>query len=494
MFSAWKEPGRPLSGRLALGGVIAAVVGAVAVVPELKAERFGVGLLLTALTLACVAAASLREAGRLVQPKRSGFARVNRTGLAFGLLALVLVSVAALRDAEWVVGLAVALAVPIASYALAGGRTWVEVIGGGLALMPAGIRMASWSTRGLQGVIVPRRGLAWPVIRTGLIAAGLLAVFGALFAGADAAFGDMAAGLVPDLSIGSVLLYAAVGTVTAAVAFAAVTLAQTPPPLKALAPARPDPAGRWAWAVPIAVLDLLFLAFCSVQARVFLASDRDRILRSTGLTYAEYAREGFFQLVVVTVLVLAVLAFAVRYAPTATRGDRVTVRVLLGMLCALTLVVIAVALRRLYLYEETFGWTRLRLWVHAFELWLGLVIVLVAAAGVRWRAAWLPRAVAGSGAAAFIALAALNPDGFIAERNVTRFEQTGKIDAWYLSGLSADAVPALDRLPEPHRSCALQQIHYRLREDEPAAGANLARRKAREILEKRPAGTCYSSS
>ncbi|WP_051711907.1 DUF4153 domain-containing protein [Spirillospora albida] len=492
MFLAWKEPERPPSGRLVLGAVIAAVVGSVAVVPALRAERFGVGLLLTAITLACVAGVSLREAGRLVQPKRSGFARVNRTGLAFGLLALLLVSVAAVRDAEWVVGLAVVLAVPIASYALAGGRTWVEVIGGGLALPPAGIRMASWSARGLQGLIVPGRGRAWPVIRTALIAGALLSVFGGLFAMADAAFGDLAAGLVPDLSIGSVLLYVVVGAATAAVAFAAVTLAQTPPPLKALAPQRPAPAGRWAWAVPIAMLDLLFLAFCTVQARVFLASDRDRVLRATGLTYAEYAREGFFQLVIVTVLVLAVLAFAVRYAPTAARGDRATVRVLLGTLCALTLVVVAVALRRLYLYEETFGWTRLRLWVHAFELWLGLVIVLVAAAGARWRAAWLPRAVAGSGAAAFIALAVLNPDGFIAERNVTRFEETGKIDGWYLGELSADAVPALDRLPEPQRSCALQPIQNRLREEDPAAAANLARQRAREILERRPAGTCSS--
>ena len=189
----------------------------------------------------------------------------------------------------------------------------------------------------------------------------------------------------------------------------------------------------------------------------------------------------------VTVLVLAVVAVAMRYAPTGGRAGRLTVRGLLGLLCALTLVVVAVALRRLYLYEETFGWTRLRLWVHAFELWLGAVVVMVAVAGVvKGRVAWLPRAAAASGAVALIALVSVNPDGFIASHNVDRYKDTGKLDIPYLQSLSADAVPALDRLPEPQRSCALLSIARDLEDDEPAMGANHARSRAREILKDRP--------
>lgn len=221
---------------------------------------------------------------------------------------------------------------------------------------------------------------------------------------------------------------------------------------------------------------------------MFLAADRDALLAETGLTYAEYARQGFFQLVVVTVLVIAVIALAMTWAPSATRADRATVRALLGLLCALTLVVVAVALRRLYLYEEAFGWTRLRLWVHAFEVWLGLVVVLGAVGAVfGFRRDLLPRAIAGSAAAALLALAAINPDGFIAERNVDRFEATGKIDVLYLRNLSADAVPALDRLPEPQRSCALWEIERELRGDEPAVAANLGRARARDLLADTPA-------
>jgi hypothetical protein len=242
--------------------------------------------------------------------------------------------------------------------------------------------------------------------------------------------------------------------------------------------------GRTPWVIPIAALDLLFLAFAAVQADVLLASDKDRLLRSTGLSYAEYARQGFWQLLIVTGLVLLVVAVAVRYAPVENRTDRTIVRTLLGLLCALTLVVVAVALRRLYLYEEAYGWTRLRLWVHAFELWMGLAIVLIAIAGIRLKAAWLPRAIATSGAVGLLALGLLNPDGFIATRNVDHYRHTGNADLEYLSNLSADAVPALDRLPEPQRSCALRHLSYALEHGDSWTSLNVSRARARGLLQR----------
>ncbi|SNT36101.1 protein of unknown function [Actinomadura meyerae] len=498
-LKAWRRPARPMAPSLLAGTLITGVIGAVTVGPQLRAGLLGVGVVIAAVAVTYVAAASAWSAGRIVRPGagRRG-TRVNRTALVFGLLALGLASSAALREAEWVVVPALLLAVAAGSYAASGGRSWPEVLLGGLAVVPAGGAMLPWVAESGYRTVTSEKSNAWPVIRTSLIAGGLLAVFGALFVGADAAFGTLASDLVPDVSPFSGVLYLCAGVVTMALASAGAYLGQSPPPLRMLAPEPGKPAGRWSWAVPIAALDLLFLLFCSIQAGVFLADDKDELLRSTGLTYAEYARQGFFQLVVVTVLVLVVVAAAKRYAPDATQGDRMTVRVLLGLLCALTLVVVAVALRRLYLYEETFGWTRLRLWVHAFELWLGLVVVLVAVAGVvRGRVPWLPRAVAGSGAAAMIALVLINPDGFIAEHNVARHAQLGKIDVRYLRELSADAVPALDALPEPLRTCTLRRIAAGLTEDEPAMSANLARARAREILERRPldgSADCLSPS
>ena len=54
---------------------------------------------------------------------------------------------------------------------------------------------------------------------------------------------------------------------------------------------------------------------------------------------------------------------------------------------------------------------------------------------------------------ALLGLAALNPERLIADRNIDRFEQTGQLDAEYLSRLSADIDPALHRLPDRIRAC-----------------------------------------
>ena len=173
------------------------------------------------------------------------------------------------------------------------------------------------------------------------------------------------------------------------------------------------------------------------------------------LTYADYARQGFWQLTAVTVLTLAVIAAAVRKVDRRDAGDRLSARLLLGALCVLTLVIVASAVHRMSLYENEFGFTRLRVSVMATELWLGMVFVLLIVAGVRMSARWLPRAVLASAAVGLLGFAALNPDGYIAEMNVERYADTGDIDVGYLRGLSVDAVPALDRLPEPARACAL---------------------------------------
>lgn len=209
------------------------------------------------------------------------------------------------------------------------------------------------------------------------------------------------------------------------------------------------------WALPLIVLNLLFAVFIAVQLAVLFGGYR-KVFEKTGLSRSEYARQGFWQLLWVTLLVLLVIGLARRWAPRDGARDSALVRAVLGVLCVLTLVVAASALRRMDLYVEEYGLTRLRVSVAAMELWLALVIVLILVAGaVGGR--WLPRAVAASGAAAVLTFGLLSPDALVAESNVDRYERLHKLDVEYFQELSADAVPALDRLPEPLRSCALMR-------------------------------------
>jgi len=82
-------------------------------------------------------------------------------------------------------------------------------------------------------------------------------------------------------------------------------------------------------------------------------------------------------------------------------------------------------------------------------------------------------------------------DAYIADRNVTRYEQSGRIDLNYVAALSPDAVPALDRLPDELRSCALARLAPDLRgTSEPWYDINLSRKRARDLVARSPIGGC----
>ncbi|MFD9970977.1 DUF4153 domain-containing protein [Streptomyces sp. NPDC059011] len=448
----------------------------------LLGDGLGVNLLIVAVPATLAACFAARAAGRRLRPWTAVW--------AVGGLALLLVP--ALRDAGWPTFLAVVSAMAVGSLALHGGRTWPGVVLGPFGVLDSLVTGPMWGWRGLRERADGSRGRWGPVLRASAVAALLLLVFGALFAGADAAFADLLGELTPDVSGIDAPWRLLLFLVGLAGALAAAHTAAAPLRWDRLTLRQGRARGRVEWAVPLIVLDLLFAAFIAVQLAV-LFGGYDRVLRETGLTYAEYARQGFWQLLWATLLTLVVIGLALRWAPRGGARDSTLVRAVLGTLCVLTLVVVAAALRRMDLYVDAYGLTRLRISVAAMELWLGLVLVLIIAAGLLG-SRWLPRAVAGSAAAAVLAFGLGSPDALVAERNVQRFESTGKIDVRYLRDLSADAVPALDALPEPVRSCALEDIERDLRETGQSwYDTSWGQARAREILEKRPASAGGSS-
>jgi hypothetical protein len=141
--------------------------------------------------------------------------------------------------------------------------------------------------------------------------------------------------------------------------------------------------------------------------------------------------------------------------------------------------VVASALYRMDVYQEAYGFTALRLLVDVFEGWLGLLVLGVMAAGVTLRADWLPRAALLSGAGALLLLAVINPDAWVAQRNVDRYAETGRIDWDYLQSLSDDAVPVLDTLPDAVVRCALAEHEP---SDDDWLEWNLGRQRANAVL------------
>lgn len=463
MADFWAAARDRASGR-ALGGIaVVGLAGGVLVVGH--RPGLGLALVLAALWLPAVPALVRRHAiGSL---------------LLVGA-AVALAGVVAVRDAPWLVALCVLGCLGAGAVAVTDARSVPALLAVPVSAVAGLARALPWAARGVSGRVSGRRGQALAAIRSAAITVVLLGVFGALLASADALVGAYLTGIDLDLAPARI----AVGVLVAAVAAAAAHLALAPPGWGALRPRAPRPAALGEWLVPVGALAALVLAFIGLQISA-LAGGHRHVLESVGLSYAEYARQGFGQLMVVTVLTLVVVAVAARRAPRETQRERIATAAALAALCVGTLGVVASALLRMSLYVDAFGLTRLRIFVLAVEAALGVVLLLVMAAGLRWRGQWLPRAVVGVAAVALLALSVSNPDALIVRVNVAADEANDLVvplDVHYLRGLSDDAVPTAATLDDPLRSCLLDG--RRMSESTGIAGWNLGRQQATEALER----------
>jgi hypothetical protein len=194
--------------------------------------------------------------------------------------------------------------------------------------------------------------------------------------------------------------------------------------------------------VMLGLLDLLFFAFVSVQVRYFFGGSA-LVQATTGLTFAEYARRGFFELFTVASLVLPFLLFVHwLLRPDDARGQR-QFQWLAGMQIALLFVIMASAFERMRLYQAEYGLSEQRLYPTAFMAWLAAVFVwfcLTVLRGHRERFAF------GAMVAGFLLVASLqvlSPDALIVRANLERAKAGRIFDVPYASDLSADAVPDL---------------------------------------------------
>jgi hypothetical protein len=286
---------------------------------------------------------------------------------------------------------------------------------------------------GRFGRLVPFvRGLALAIIP--------LIVFTVLFASADAVFADYL-GSFEELDFGSVVARIVWGAVIAWAALGLMRRAIKGP--GTLPPIQGAPrVGVTDAATALVLLDALFVVFVVVQfAYLFGGADT---LAATGLTHAQYARRGFFELVAVAVLVVVLVLSVDWLVKREIPGRRVIDR-LHAVLLLLTGVILASGLQRMRLYTAAFGLTELRLYTTVFMVWIATVLVWMGWTVLRNER---NRFTFGSLATGLILLAATNlanPDAFIARTNLNHHIVSGReLDTEYLvRNLSADAVPAL---------------------------------------------------
>jgi hypothetical protein len=428
-----------LSIEIALAGLLAGVLGDLL----LRAFPWGINLSLWVGLLVLITVGLARRFktamsgdGRFLALPIGLFAALFAWRDSLALAALNLLALLAL------IGLAVVYST---SGRLRLGGVWSYLLGwiqAGLALItsPFELLFSAIPWRGLTPGRWGKTGAA--VVRGLLIAVPLLLVFGGLFAAADAVFAATINNLFSwdiEWLFEHIVVIGFLTWVVAGLLFQLFdklpwTLPQTPRQAKAR-------LGLIEIGIVLGVLNLLFAAFVLIQIR-YLFGGETQLNLASGLTYAEYARKGFFELVTVVALALPTLLLAHWLLnPESGRSLRVFQGLAAGLIVLLSVVMVS-ALQRMRLYQQEYGLTELRLYTTAFMGWLALVFVWFGATVLRNRRQPFVSGAFGLGMGVLLLLNALNPDALIVNTNAGR-ATIRPFDSGYATSLSADAVPAL---------------------------------------------------
>lgn len=303
--------------------------------------------------------------------------------------------------------------------------------------LPAAAKDIEWGT-----VLVHRRGRAIGAALAGFaVIIPVLLILGSLLSQADPLF-ERALRSIPILNLDQLAEHVATIAIASWLVAGFLRWAFVAAPVRA--PAVPA-SGRIAFpaiGAAIGAVAVLFLAFVAVEARYLFAGDS--LVRSlTGLSYADYARRGFFELTWVTVLSLPLLLLADWLLDKSdARGVR-AFRFIAAAVVVLLAVILGSAFFRMHLYVSAYGQTQLRFNVTVFMIWLAAALLWFATTVLRGRR---ERFATGAYIMALIAAAGLNlinPDAMIARTNLARAGDP-HFDAAYLTTLSADALPVIE--------------------------------------------------
>lgn len=356
-----------------------------------------------------------------------------------------------------------AAAAAFALPALDAGRGWVRrarvadlleaVVASGTHAALGSLRLFQrdgWEVVGSQESRVTARNVGRSALVGGLLAAVPLLVFGALFISADRVFAGMVEDFVridlqafaSHLTVGAILSWLACGYLAG---FSSGTRLDR---LREIGPSRPS-LGTAEVVTALGLVDLLFLGFVLVQFR-YLFGGAGWVEVTPGLTYAAYARQGFFQLVTATALGLPWLLAADALLGEPEGSGRWVFRTFAGAQLLLLLAIVASAVQRLRVYLDAYGLTEDRFVAMAVLGWLALLVLWFGATVFQGRRS---RFAFGALASAYGLVAVLhvaNPAAVAARSHLDRAgepavadePETG-LDARYLASLGSDAAPIL---------------------------------------------------
>jgi hypothetical protein len=287
-----------------------------------------------------------------------------------------------------------------------------------------------------------------PYLRGILFALPVLGVLGGLLASADPVFGERVRALLGffDLTHLPEYLFRLFYILVFAYIFGGLFLNAV---LPTRAEKRPDPQEAWksrflgsteAFIILGAVV-AMFGFFLILQFQYLFGGQAN--ITETGYTYSDYARRGFFELVWVAVLSIALYLGLGTLTNRTNPASQRAFSLLSILLLALVLLILVSALQRMLLYEAAYGFTRLRTYTHIFIFWLMFLLLAAIVLEAVHRPGHYGLALLIFTLGFGLTFTLLNLDGMITSLNIQRARAGSELDIAHLTGLSADAVPIL---------------------------------------------------
>jgi hypothetical protein len=186
------------------------------------------------------------------------------------------------------------------------------------------------------------------------------------------------------------------------------------------------------------VLNIIYLLFTVIQFSYLYGGGNMTL--PANFTYAEYARRGFFELAAVTFINFVIVLSCTKFIKREDKRHLNIANILFAILILFTLNMLYSANLKLSLYEGSYGFTYLRVFVHIFMILL-FILSLIVLAGIWYRKIPVMKAIIITTIVMYTIVNYVNIDAFIARKNIERFYSTGKLDVHYLNSLSYEAVP-----------------------------------------------------
>lgn len=242
----------------------------------------------------------------------------------------------------------------------------------------------------------------------------------------------------------------------------------------------------------LGAVELLFLVFIAIQFFYLFGGKTYVWGIEEYITYSEYAKKGFTELIAVSIISFLLIYGIDKFGKREGRRQKQLFKILSAILTLEIFVIIASAFKRLSLYVDGYGYTFSRLLTFVFLFWFFSAFLL-----------FLYKIISEQKATHFIfslfwltvlfwlGLNVLNPDAFIAKKNIERYIQGKEFDICYLGRLSDDAIPEIIKIFEMEIDKKIKidlanNLYYMCqKEDQKWQSFNLSQHRASTVLQER---------